>query len=101
MILGESHGIGVFKKVIKVFTFLGLLTNISIIFFTDTRLIDLDYATKVFTILFVENFVLIFLLFVGFKSLPVWFKYREKLEISYLTKYGYMIHVKDQQNFKS
>lgn len=73
------------------FTFIGLLTNICLIFFTDNRLRNVPLSHKLSSILVVENFVLIFLMFIGYRSLPLWFEYREKIEVGYLKKFSQTI----------
>jgi hypothetical protein len=72
-------------------TFFGLISNVCIIFFTNTILIPLEFSFKILALVIVENLVLIIMLLFGrgFSSnLPGWFKYKEKIEITFLKKYS-------------
>jgi hypothetical protein len=68
-----------------------------IIFFTNKRLIDTDYGTKVSWLFIIENFVMAVLLLGKSRNLPIWFEFKDKIEINYLKKYAYTSKAEDDE----
>jgi len=91
-LISESQGIGVFHRVLKFMTFLGLITNICIIIFTNAAIVPgVSITQKILFLFLIENLVLLVVMFSGSKNHPLWFRYKDKIEITFLKKYSYNI----------
>jgi hypothetical protein len=88
ILLGESQGIGVFRKVLKIMVYFGLITNMCIIFYTSNKIHFLDSYEKVLYLFLIENAIIILLMISSFADQPFWFQHKEKIEMNYLKKYG-------------
>jgi hypothetical protein len=87
----EAHGIGVMTDVMKIMTFLGLITNVCIIFFTNSQLVNVDFSFKIVLLLLVENAVMIIMMITRIDNLPSWFHFIDKINQSFIKKYSYHI----------
>ena len=97
-ILDESKGISFYKKIIKVFIFIGVVVNVAIFLFsthTPNKAISPINNTietiknKFLTVFLIENSLLIIYFFVDWNILPKWFKYKDIIKDLYLNKYFY------------
>lgn len=97
-ILDESKGISFYKKIIKVFVFIGVMVNVAIFLFsthTPVKYISPMNNTietiknKFLTIFLIENSLLIIYFFADWNILPKWFKYKDIIKDLYLNKYFY------------
>ena len=102
-IFDKSKGISFYKKIIKVFIFIGVMVNVSIFLFsihTPSKYISPINNTigtikyKLLTIFLIENSLLIIYFFVDWNILPKWFKYKDIIKDLYLNKYFF----KDDEN---
>ena len=95
-ILDESKGISFYKKIIKVFLFIGVMVNVAILLFSTHK--PLNYISpmnntietiknKFLTIFLIENSLLLIYFFVDWNILPKWFKYKDIIKDLYLNKY--------------
>ena len=84
----ESIGINKLKKWIKIISFIGILSNLCCIFYTNNYFYWLSNGRKLIYIALTENILLIIIKLFDYDSLPKWFYYKEKIDFNYLTKYG-------------
>ena len=84
----ESIGIHKFKKWIKIISFIGILSNLCCIFYTNNYFYWLSNGRKLIYIALTENIVLIIIKLFGYDSLPTWFYFKDKIDFTYLRKFG-------------
>jgi hypothetical protein len=85
----QSQGIGVYMDVLKLITILGLVTNCCIIFFTNPKFMSIDLSRKLLSFIILENIIIVIMMATsnGSNDLPLWFKFKDKIEGAYLNKY--------------
>ena len=66
--LSISKGLLVYNKTQQLFMFIGIFSNLSLLFYTRNPVSDLKL--------------------IRFKSLPFWFRYRKIIKLKYLKKFG-------------
>ena len=86
--LNESKGIEIFNKVQEIMAFLGIISNLCIIFYTNKHFIPLERNKKLFWLIITENLVFIILKLINYVRVPNWFEFKNKVEVKYLKKYG-------------
>ena len=86
--LDDSKGIGIFNEVQSIMAFLGIISNICIIFYTNKHFIPLERTTKFFFLIITENIIFIILKLFTYVRMPNWFEFKNKVEVKYLKKYG-------------
>ena len=96
-ILGTSKGFLVYNNTQQLFVFVGLFSNLCILFYTKNSAIELKLLYKLIIIIIIQNGVLIICNIIRFKSLPFWFRYRKIIKLKYLKKFG-VIHNKTSKN---
>ena len=84
----ESTGITKLKKWLKVISFIGIISNLCCIFYTNNYFYWLSNKRKLIYIALTENIVLIIIKLFNYDSHPKWFYYKEKIDFNYLRKYG-------------
>ena len=87
-IFGESIGIIKLKKWIRVISFIGIISNLCCIFYTNNYFYWLSNGKKLIYIALTENIVLIIIKIFDYDSLPKWFYYKDKIDFTYLRKFG-------------
>ena len=88
-IIDTAVGIGVFNSIIKTIYFIGMLTNVSLVLFTNPKFVDksieaLVVKSLIFFIL--ENVFLFFNAF-NYNSLPFWYTNLSEIKSLYIKKY--------------
>ena len=84
----ESMGIYKFKKWIKIISFIGILSNLCCIFYTNNYFYWLSNGRKLMYIVLTENILLIIIKLFDYDSLPKWFYFKDKIDFTYLRKFG-------------
>lgn len=84
----ESIGLNKMKKLIKIIIYIGILTNLLCIFYTNDYFDSLSNARKLIYITLNENVVLIIIKLFNYDSLPKWFYFKDKIDFTYLRKFG-------------
>jgi hypothetical protein len=84
----ESIGIYKLKKWIKIISFIGIISNLCCIFYTNNYFYWLTNKRKLIYIALTENILLIIIKLFDYDSLPKWFYFKEKIDFNYLRKYG-------------
>ena len=84
----ESIGLNRMKKVLKILSYIGILTNLCCIFYTNNYFDSFSHGRKLIYIAITENFVLIIIKLFNYDSLPKWFYYKDKIDFTYFRKFG-------------
>ena len=84
----ESTGLNEMKKGIKIISYVGILSNLCCVFYTNNYFDSLSNGSKLIYIALTENFVLIIVKLFNYNSLPKWFYYKNKIDLTYLRKFG-------------
>ena len=87
-IFDESIGIDKFKKWIRIISFIGILSNLCCIFYTNNYFHWMSNKRKLICIALTENILLVIIKLFDYDSLPKWFYFRDKIDFTYLRKYG-------------
>lgn len=83
----KANGILTYNIIFKIFFYIGLVTNISILLFSDADLNNMDYHLKFAIIFFYTHFIFLVSYMINFDFLPEWMKNREILNDMYEDKY--------------
>ena len=86
--LNDSKGIGIFKDIESIMVFFGTISNLLIIFFTNKHYTEIEFGKKLVIILITENFIFFYIKLFSVQNFPFWFKFKNKVEMKYLKKYG-------------
>ena len=86
--LNDSKGIGIFKDIESIMVFFGTISNLLIIFFTNKHYTEIEFGKKLVIILITENFIFFYIKLFSLHNFPFWFKFKNKIEMKYLKKYG-------------
>ena len=86
--LNESKGIDIFNKVQEIMAFLGIISNLCIIFYTNKHFIPLKRSKKLILLIITENIIFLILKLINYVRVPNWFEFKNKVEVKYLKKYG-------------
>ena len=84
----ESHGIGLLNTIQGMLSYIGIITNLCLIFYTNTNFIQLGNTVKLLYMLITENVILLLLRVFYFAKMPKWFAYKGRIEVKYLKKHG-------------
>ena len=85
----ESKGIGIFVNVQTFFQFLGIISNICILLFSNNMYNNyFDIKEKLFIMIIIENFVFLVINIIIYGYLPNWFQYRHQVDVKYYKKFG-------------
>ncbi len=86
-IIQKAKGIQVYNLIFKVFYYLGLITNISVVLFSNPSLANLDLHLKFIIMLIFINLVLLISFMINLTCKPKWFKNRSSIANIYEYKY--------------
>ena len=84
----ESVGLHTMKKWMKIIIYIGILSNLCSIFYTNDYFDSLSNGRKLIFIALTQNIVLIIIKIFDYDSLPKWFYFKDKIDLSYLRKFG-------------
>ena len=84
----ESVGLHTMKKLLKIIIYIGILSNLCSIFYTNDYFDSLSNGRKLIFIALTQNIVLIIIKIFDYDSLPKWFYFKDKIDLSYLRKFG-------------
>lgn len=87
-VMSDSKGIGVYNRMQGFISFMGLFTNLFIIFYTNNNFVPLVTGKKLLYFVIVENFVFLVLKLGYIDQKPFWFDFRSGVEVRYLQRYG-------------
>ena len=91
-------GLTVYNKTQFVLVFIGIFSNIGIIFYTKNNSEkDFSLIYKLLMFIIIQNGVIIIYWIFHFNRLPFWFRYREIIKLRYLKKYGVAIGNKENK----
>ena len=84
-----SKGLTVYNKTQFLLVFIGIFSNLGILFYTKNNS-DKEFSLiyKLFIALIIQNGVLIIYFVFNIDRLPFWFRYKENIMIKYLKKFG-------------
>ena len=97
--IGICKGLTVYNRMQFILVFLGIFSNISIIFYTKNnseKNLEINYKLLLFII--IQNGILIIYSFYHLQNLPFWFRYREIVQLRYLKKFGVVQNNKETEN---
>ena len=84
-----SKGLTVYNKTQFVLVFVGIFSNIGIIFYTKNNSEkDFSLLYKLLMLIIIQNGVIVIYWIFHFNRLPFWFRYREIIKLRYLKKFG-------------
>ena len=86
--LSQSNGIGLFNRVQKIMAFLGIISNLGIIFYTNNDFILMSRERKFFYFLITENVIFIILKLFKISYFPNWYEFKTEVEMKYLKNYA-------------
>ena len=86
--MNESQGIGIFNSIQGIIVFLGLFSNLCIIFYTNKQFISMEISKKLLYLVITENIVFVILKIGFYIQVPRWFPYKNRIEMKYLKKHG-------------
>ena len=84
----ESVGIFKLKRWIRIISFIGILSNLCCIFYTNNYFYWLSNKRKLIYIALTENILLIIIKLFDYDSLPKWFYFKDKIDFTYFRKFG-------------
>ena len=87
LMLNRSKGIGVYNIIFRVFYYLGLICNISVVLFSNSFLKDLDLHIKFIIMLVFLNFIIFLSFLLNIDTKPSWFKNKTLIESLYSRQY--------------
>ena len=83
-----SIGLNLINQAQELITFIGIISNLFIIFYTNESFVKIKTFYKFFYMILTENIIILITQFIEPFSLPKWFNYRNKIAIKYYRKYG-------------
>ena len=84
----ESTGLNQMKKSLKIIIYIGILSNLCSIFYTNDYFDSLSNGRKLIFIALTQNIVLIIIKIFSYDSLPKWYYFKDKIDFTYLRKFG-------------
>ena len=84
----ESVGLHQMKKWIKIIIYIGMLSNLCSIFYTNDYFDSVSNTKKLIYIAITENIILIIIKIFEYDSLPKWFYFKDKIDFNYLRRFG-------------
>ena len=91
-------GLTVYNKTQFILVFVGIFSNIGIIFYTKNNSEkDFTIIYKLLMLIIIQNGILMIYSFFHFERLPFWFRYREIIKLRYLKKFGVAQSNKDKK----
>lgn len=86
--LNISKGLSVYNNTQNLIVYVGLFSNLSLLFYTKNSSSELNLLHKLIIIVMIQNGIIIICNIIRFKSLPFWFRYRKIIKLKYLEKFG-------------
>ena len=94
-----SKGLTIYNKTQFALVFIGIFSNIGIIFYTNNNsLKQFSIITKLLMFIIIQNGIIIIYFVFNFESLPFWFKYRENIKLRYLKRFGVVQATKEKKD---
>lgn len=87
LMIQKANGILVYNLIFQIFYYIGLITNVSVVLFSNSRLNDLDNHLKFAIILVFIHAVLLFGYLFSFSLKPGWLKNKDILNDLYEQQY--------------
>ena len=84
----ESTGLNQMKKCLKIIIYIGIISNLCSIFYTNDYFDSLSNGRKLIFIALTQNIVLIIIKLFSYDSLPKWYYFKDKIDFTYLRKFG-------------
>ena len=78
-----TKGLGIVFNILKIYTMIGFISNVLILFFTHGSNMNLDITHKFTWVLVIQNLVLFLNFFLAIDTNPDWLNYKEKIEFNY------------------
>ena len=117
-IIEGASGIDIYNSVLKMFYFIGMLTSVALILFSNPHLLNLkyyvdfsilknkDFINKFILFAIIENFILILMNTFNYNDLPNWFNHLSEYKSIYNRKYfnrdythlPHMIYIEENKN---
>ena len=87
-IFDESMELEIINQAQELISFIGIISNLFIIFYTNNNFVKIKTMNKFFYMILTENIIILITKFIEPLKLPNWFHYRNKLALKYYRKYG-------------
>jgi hypothetical protein len=87
-IYDENTGLNIINQAQELISFLGIISNLFIIFYTNNNFVKIKTAYKFFYMILLENIIIFITKYIEPFNQPNWFRYRNKLGLKYYRKYG-------------
>ena len=84
----EYTGLTIINQAQDLISFVGIISNLFIIFYTNNTFYKIKTLNKLFYMILIENIIIFITQFFEPFKLPIWFNYRDKIAIKYYRKYG-------------
>jgi hypothetical protein len=84
----EYTGLSIINQAQEIISFIGIISNLFIIFYTNQSFVKIKTSNKFFYMVLTENIIIFITQFFEPFNLPNWFNYRNKIAIKYYRKYG-------------
>ena len=84
----EYTGLTIINKAQELISFIGIISNLFIIFYTNDSFAKIKTKNKFFYMVLTENIIIFITQFFEPFKLPIWFDYRNKIALKYYRKYG-------------
>ena len=84
----QSTGLIIINQAQELISFIGIISNLFIIFYTNDSFVNIKTSNKFFYMVLTENIIIFITQFIEPFKLPNWFNYRNKIAIKYYRKYG-------------
>ena len=81
-------GLTIINKAQELISFIGIISNLFIIFYTNESFMKIKTINKIFYMILTENIIIFITQFFEPFNLPIWFNYRNKIALKYNRKYG-------------
>ena len=85
--LEQAIGIGIYNSLMRVLSFIGMITNIGVVLFSKQLKLGDDLFYKIAIFLCIENFILIIIYLINWNVQPNWFDHLPELKELYDAKY--------------
>ena len=83
----EYTGLTIINQAQDLISFVGIISNLFIIFYTNNTFYKIKTLNKLFYMILIENIIIFITQFFEPFKLPIWFNYRDKIAIKYYRKY--------------
>ena len=87
-IMDENTGLVIINQAQELISFIGIISNLFIIFYTNKNFVKIKIASKFFYMIITENIIIFITKYFEPFNYPNWFHYRNKIGLKYYRKYG-------------